>query len=84
MSSIVGLVVTLAMTVWIYLVVKKHDGQMPWLWAAGTLVFWPLVITIAGFEYDVFAMKVVGVSGLGLTVLGLVITIGFVGLAVFT
>ncbi len=80
MSGIVGLVVALAMAVWIYLVVKKHGGQMPWLWAAGALVFWPLVITIAGFEYDEFAMKVVGVSGLGLTVLGNVITIGFVGL----
>ena len=81
MSGIVGFIVTLAMAVWIYLVVKKHGGQMPWLWAAGALVFWPLVITIAGFEYDEFAMKVVGVSGLGLTVLGIVITIGFVGLA---
>ncbi len=82
MTSIVGLIVALAMAVWIYLVVKKHGGQMPWLWAAGALVFWPLVITIAGFEYDEFAMKVVGVSGLGLTVLG-VITIGFVSLAAF-
>ena len=80
MSGIVGLVVALAMAVWIYLVVKKHGGQMPWLWAAGALVFWPLVITIAGFEYDEFEMKVVGVSGLGLTVLGIVITIGFAGL----
>jgi len=80
MSGIVGLVVAVVMAVWIYLVVKKHGGQMPWLWAAGTLVFWPLVITIAGFEYDEFAMKMVGVSGLGLTVLGIVITIGFAGL----
>jgi hypothetical protein len=81
MSGIAGIIVALVMAVWIYLVVKKRGGQMPWLWAAGALVFWPLVITIAGFEYDDFAMKVVGVSGLGLTVLGIVITIGFVGLA---
>ncbi len=83
MSGIVGLVVAIVMAVWIYLVVKKHGGQMPWLWAAGALVFWPLVITIAGFEYDEFAMKVVGVSGLVLTVLGIVITIGFIGLVAF-
>ncbi len=80
MSGIVGLVVSILMAVWIYLVVKKHGGRLPWLWAIGALVFWPLVITIAGFEYDEFAMKVVGVSGLGLMVLGIVITIGFAGL----
>jgi hypothetical protein len=83
LSSIAGLIVALVMAVWIYLVVKKHSGQMPWLWAAGALVFWPLVITIAGFAYDEFAMKMVGVSGLGLTVLGIVITIGFAGLLAF-
>ena len=81
MTGIVGLIVTLAMAVWIYLVVKKHGGQMPWLWAIGALVFWPLFITVAGFEYDETVMKVVGIISMCLTVLGIVITIGFVGLA---
>ncbi len=48
MTGIVGLIVALVMAVWIYLVVKKHGGQMPWLWAIGALVFWPLFITITG------------------------------------
>ncbi len=81
MAGIVGLIITFVMAVWLYQVVNRHGGRMPWLWAAGALVFWPLALTIAGFEYDEFAMKMVGVSGLGLTVLGIVITIGFVGLA---
>ena len=81
MSGIVGLIIAIVMAVWIYQVVNSHSGRWPWLWAIGAFVFWPIVITIAGFEYDEFAMKVVGVSGLGLTVLGIVITIGFVGLA---
>lgn len=83
MIGIAGLIVTVVMAVWIYLVVNRHGGRMPWLWAAGALVFWPLALTIAGFEYDEFAMKVVGVTGLGLTVLGIVTTIGFVGLVAF-
>ena len=81
MISIVGLVVSLAMAVWLYKVVNRHDGQLPWLWAIGAFVFWPLVITIAGFGYNETVMKVVGISGLGLIVLGIVTTIGIVGLA---
>ena len=55
-------------------------GRWPWLWAIGAFVFWPIVITIAGFEYDEFAMKLVGITSLSLTVLGIVITIGMTGL----
>jgi len=80
MTGIVGVIIAVVMAVWIYRVVDRHGGRLPWLWAIGALVFWPLVITIAGFEYDEFAMKMVGVIGLGLTVLGIVITIGCVGL----
>ena len=80
MSGIVGLVVALVMAVWIYLVVKKHGGQMPWLWAAGALVFWPLVITVAGFGYNETVMKVVGIISMCLIVLGIVMTIGLVSI----
>jgi hypothetical protein len=83
MTGIVGLIIAFVMAVWLYQVVNRHGGRMPWLWAAGALVFWPLTLTIAGFEYDEFAMKVVGVSGLGLTVLGIVITFSFIGLVAF-
>ena len=76
-----GLIVAIVMAVWLYKVVTSNSGRWPWLWAIGAFVFWPIVITIAGFEYDEFAMKLVGITSLSLTVLGIVITIGFVGLA---
>jgi hypothetical protein len=80
LSGIVGLIVALVMAVWIYLVVKKHDGQLPWLWATGAFVFWPLVITVAGFEYNETVMKVVGIISMCLIVLGIVMTIGLVSI----
>ena len=83
MSGIAGFIVAIVMAVWVYKVVNKDGGQLPWLWAAGALVFWPLALTIAGFVYDDFTMKVVGTIGLGLTVLGIVITIGFIGMVAF-
>ena len=48
----------------------RHDGKLPWLWAIGAFVLWPLVIIIAGFKYDEIAMQVVGLIGLGFVVLG--------------
>ena len=80
MSGIVGLIVAIVMAVWVYQVVDRHGGKLPWLWVIGTFVFWPLVITIAGFKYDEIAMKVVGIIGLGLIVLGIALGIGLVAL----
>jgi len=78
MVGIIGLTVTIVMTVWAYQVVYRHGGKLPWLWAAGVFLFWPLVTTIAGFKYDEIAMKVVGIIGLGLTILGIVTTISLI------
>jgi len=78
LSNILGLVVAIVMAVWLYKVVNRHGGQLPWLWAAGAFVFWPLVATIAGFIYDDFVMKVVGISSMGLIVVGIVMPIGLV------
>jgi hypothetical protein len=80
MSGIIGLIISIVMAVWVYKVVNRHGGQMPWLWAIGALVIWPLVIAIAGFKYDEIAMKVVGITGLGLIVLGITLSIGLVAL----
>ena len=79
-SGIVGLVISIAMAAWVYQVVNKNGGKLPWLWAAGTFVFWPVVIIIAGIKYDEIAMQLVGCIGLGLTVLGIVTNIAFVAL----
>jgi hypothetical protein len=78
MSSIVALVVAIVMAVWVYKVVNRHGGQLPWLWAIGAFVFWPLAATVAGFKYDETAMKVVGIIGLCLIVVGIVMAIGLV------
>ncbi len=78
MVGIVVLIVTIVMAVWIYQVVNRHGGKLPWLWAAGAFVFWPLVATIAGYKYDETAMQLVGYIGLGLTVLGVVTNFAFV------
>ena len=78
MVGIVVLIVTIVMALWIYQVVNRHGGKLPWLWAAGTFVFWPVVITTTGFIYDEIAMKVVGIIGLGLTVLGIATNFAFV------
>ncbi len=78
MSGIVGIIFAIAMAVWLYQIVNGHGGRLPWLWATGAFVFWPLVVTIAGFIYDDFIMMVVGISSLGLIVLGLVMPIGLV------
>jgi len=43
-----------------------------------SLVFRPLAATIAGFKYDETAMKVVGIIGLCLIVVGIVMAIGLV------
>jgi len=48
---------------------------MPWLWAAGAFVFWPLVATVAGYKYDETAIMVVGLTGLILFVMGIVAVI---------
>ena len=77
-GGIVWLIISIWMAVWIYQVVNRHGGKLPWLWAAGTFVFWPVVITLAGIKYDETAMQVVGIVGVGLTVLGFVTNFAFV------
>ncbi len=71
-SGIIGLIISIAMAVWIYQVVNKNGGKLPWLWSAGAFVFWPLVATIAGLKYDETAIMVVGMTGLILFVMGIV------------
>ena len=71
----VGLIISIAMAVWVYQVVNKHGGKLPWLWAIGTLVFWPLVVTIAGYKHDETAIMIVGMTGLILIVMGIVAVI---------
>ena len=74
-SGIIGLIISIAMAVWVYQVSNKNGGKRPWLWAIGTLVFWPLVATIAGYKYDETAIMVVGITGLFLVVMGIVVII---------
>ena len=71
MVDIVVLIVTIVMAVWIYQVVDRHGGKLPWLWAIGALVLWPLLAIIAGFKYDETAIAVVGMTGLFLIVLSI-------------
>ncbi len=78
--GIIVLIVAIWMAVWVYQVVNRHGGKLPWLWAAGAFVFWPLVATIAGYKYNETAMQLVGCIGLGLTVLGIVTNFAFVAL----
>ncbi len=68
MSAIIGVVIGIVMAVWVYKVVNRHDGQLPWLWAVGAFTFFPLVATIAGFKYNETAMLGVGITGLCLVV----------------
>jgi hypothetical protein len=74
-AGIIGLIISIAVAVWVYQVVNRHGGKLPWLWAAGTLVFWPVVATIAGLKYDETAIAVVGVTGLLLIVIGVLAVI---------
>jgi len=74
-SGIIGLIISIAMAVWVYQVVNKHGGKLPWLWAIGALVFWPLVATLAGSRYDETAIMVVGLTGLILIVMFIVAVI---------
>ncbi len=74
-SGIIGLIISIAMAVWIYQVVNKNGGKLPWLWSAGAFVFWPLVATITGYKYDDTAIMVVGITGLILFVTGIVVVI---------
>ncbi len=78
LNNIIALVVAIGMAVWVYQVVNKHGGNLAWLWAIGAFVFWPLVATIAGYKYHETAMKVVGIIGLCLIVVGIVMAIGLV------
>ena len=73
--GIVGLIISIAMAVWIYKVVNGYGGKLPWLWPIGAFVFWPLVATIAGIKYDETAIMVVGMTGLILFVMGIVVVI---------
>jgi hypothetical protein len=75
MSGIIGLIISIVMAVWVYQVVNKHGGQRPWLWAIGAFVFWPLIATIAGFKFDETAIMVVGITGLFITLVGIVVVI---------
>ena len=78
MVGIIGLIVSIWMAVWIYQVVNRHGGKLPWLWAAGAFVLWPVVIIIAGFKYDEITMSVTGLIGLGVVVLVVVLGVGLV------
>ncbi len=80
MSIIISLVVAIGMALWVYQVVDRHGGGLPWLWAIGAFVFWPLTATIAGFKYNETAMKVVGIIGLGFVVVGIVMGVGMVAM----
>ncbi len=75
MVGIVVLIVSIVMAVWIYQVMDKHGEKLPWLWAAGAFVFWPLVAIIAGLKYNERAIMVVGMIGLCLTLVGIVVVI---------
>ncbi len=74
----VVLIVAIVMAVWVYEEVKSHGGQRPWLWAIGTFVFWPLIATIAGYKYDETVLKMVGITGLFITIVGLMMAFGLV------
>ena len=78
MGGIVGLIVAIVMAVWVYEEVNSHGGQQPWLWAIGAFVFWPLIATIAGYKYDETALKMVGITGLFITIVGTMMVIGLV------
>jgi hypothetical protein len=78
MTGIVGLIISIAMAAWTYQVVNKHGGRLPWLWAIGAFVFWPLAATLAGSRYDETAIMVVGMTGLCLVVVGLVVVLSLV------
>ena len=69
MGSIVGIIIGIAMAFWVYNVVNSRGGQLPWLWAIGTVVIWPIFVTIVGFKYNETAMKIVGCIGLAIIVL---------------
>jgi len=80
MVGIVGLIISIAVAVWIYQVVNKHGGKLPWLWSAGAFVFWPAVIIIVGIKYDEITMQVVGLIALGIIILGIVMDTAFLAL----
>ncbi len=80
LNNIIAAIVAIGMAVWVYQVVNRHGGQLPWLWAIGAFVFWPLIATIAGYKYHETAMKVVGIIGLVFIVVGIVMGIGMVAI----
>lgn len=70
MGSIVGIVIGIGMAVWVYNVLSTRGVQLPWLWAIGTALIWPVFVTIVGFKYNEAAMKIVGIVGLVILVVG--------------
>jgi hypothetical protein len=78
LGNIVVLIVATVMAVWVYEEVKSQGGQKPWLWAIGAFMFWPLIATIAGFKYDQTALKMVGITGMFITIVGIAVAIGLV------
>jgi hypothetical protein len=75
MGGIVGIIISIVMAVWIYQVVNRHGGKLPWLWAAGAFVLWPLIATIAGYKHDEASIMMVGIIGLCLFVLSIVVAL---------
>jgi hypothetical protein len=80
LSNAVVLTVAIVMAVWVYEEVNSHGGQRPWLWAIGAFVFWPLIAIIAGFKYDETALKMVGITGLFITIVGIAMATGLVAI----
>lgn len=74
MSSVVGLVIGAILAVWVFQVVSKKNGQVPWLWAIGTFLLPAVFVTIAGFIYNETAMKIVGIVMIVLS-LGVVVLV---------
>jgi hypothetical protein len=60
MGGFGGLIIGIALGVWVFQFLKGKNVDYPWAWGIGTAVLPAIFLTIVGFKYDNMAMKIVG------------------------
>ena len=71
----IGLIIGIGLSFWIYNVVKTKNNDNPWGWIVGTVLLWPVFTFIVGQKYNERGLKIVGLIGLAILAFVIIVLI---------
>ena len=71
----IGLIIGIGLSFWIYNVVKTKNNDNPWGWIVGTVLLWPVFTFIVGKKYKETGLVVVGSIGLAILAFAIIMII---------